>query len=107
MTPHPTPQTRREILGKIEQRLVLESGETVQHALVAIANNLGDCDDAADLAEIVALLEKHEGRLLCVAHAAEALHAASQREMGSWPSSELMERWRVLEDALNAWRAVK
>ena len=38
----------------------LESGERVQDALVAIANGMGDCDDAADLAEIVYILDRLE-----------------------------------------------
>ena len=40
---------------------VMESGETVQHLLVGIANGLGDCDHSADLAEAVNLLDKYEG----------------------------------------------
>ncbi len=40
--------------------------------------------------------------LTAVAMAAEALHAANQLEMSA---AAMNDRWRVLEDALNEWRA--
>ncbi len=41
-------------------------------------------------------------KLGAVAQAAEALHAANQLEMSQ---AAMNDRWRVLEDALNEWRA--
>lgn len=60
-----------------------------------------ECDHAE--VALTHLIEERDA-LLAVANAAEALHSANQREAGVVAMGCY---WSALEDALNAWRAVK